>query len=125
MFNNILRWLSKLLGIVLVSPNRSGAGIVIPRQPQQTTTPILSSAVGVADPKQRKRVGYYATVEEEERIRAGFIAARNNGGSYRSFSEFQLKAILELVGQIEHDLNGGRQFAGAPARSLSPGRPLE
>lgn len=73
----------------------------------------------------RTKMGYYAPPEDSERIRAAFIAARNAGRPWRSFSDFQLEAILEKVTQLEAELNGGRMFEGAPAHTLSPGRPLE
>ena len=70
-------------------------------------------------------MGYYAAPEDSERIRAAFIAARNAGRPVRSLSDFQLEAILDQVVQLEAELNGGRPFEGAPARTLSPGRPME
>ncbi|CAB0764196.1 hypothetical protein I4J10_06300 [Corynebacterium diphtheriae bv. mitis] len=90
-----------------------------PAAPKRTVTAASSK------PGTRTKMGYYAAPEDSERIRAAFIAARNAGRPYRSLSDFQLEAILEKVVQLETELNGGRPFEGAPAHSLSPGRPME
>lgn len=90
-----------------------------PAAPKRTVTAASSK------PGTRTKMGYYAAPEDSERIRAAFIAARNAGRPYRSLSDFQLEAILDKVVQLEAELNGGRPFEGAPAHSLSPGRPME
>lgn len=73
----------------------------------------------------RAKLSYYPTLEENERIRAAFIAGRNAGKPWRSFSEFQRETILERVVQLEAELNDGRPFEGVPAHTLSIGRPLD
>lgn len=98
--------------------------------PPATAPPAPATAVRAAPTRSAKagtraKMGYYAVPEESERIRAAFIAARNAGRPWRTLSDFQLEAILEKVAQLETELNGGRPFEGAPAHSLSPGRPLE
>lgn len=72
----------------------------------------------------RTKMGYYASAEEAEQIRAAFLAARAAGKPWRSLSDFQLCAIRERVTQLEIELNSGRPFKGAPAGTLPPGRPL-
>lgn len=81
--------------------------------------------VAAAKAGTRKKIGYYGTQEDDTRIRAAFIAARNAGKHWRTLSDFQLEAVLVQVAQVEAELNGGRPFEGAPAHTLSPGRPLE
>lgn len=81
--------------------------------------------VAAAKAGTRKKIGYYGTQEDDARIRAAFIAARNAGQHWRTLSDFQLEAVLAQVAQVEAELNGGRPFEGAPAHTLSPGRPLE
>lgn len=75
--------------------------------------------------KVRTKLSYYPTLEESERTRAAFVAGRNSGKPWRSFSDFQRVTMLERVVQLEAELNGGRPFAGMSARTLSPGRPLD
>lgn len=91
-------------------------------QPAPAAAPATTAK---SKPGTRTKMGYYAAPEDSERIRAAFIAARNAGRPYRSLSDFQLEAILETVVQLEAELNSGRPFEGAPAHSLSPGRPME
>lgn len=98
------------------APERTAAA---PAAPKRTV------AAASSKPGTRTKMGYYAAPEDSERIRAAFIAARNAGRPYRSLSDFQLEAILDKVVQLEAELNGGRPFEGAPAHSLSPGRPME
>lgn len=98
------------------APERTAAA---PAAPKRTV------AAASSKPGTRTKMGYYAAPEDSERIRAAFIAARNAGRPYRSLSDFQLEAILDQVVQLEAELNGGRPFEGAPAHSLSPGRPME
>ena len=74
---------------------------------------------------ERIELSYYPTLEESERIRAAFIAGRNAGKPWRSFSDFQRQTMLEKVAQLEAELNGGRPFEGVPTNILSPGRPLD
>lgn len=87
--------------------------------------PTRTATAASSKPGTRAKMGYYAVPEDSERIRAAFIAARNAGRPVRSLSDFQLDAILEKVAQLEAEMNGGRPFEGAPARTLPPGRPLE
>ena len=98
------------------APERTAAA---PAAPKRTV------AAASSKPGTRTKMGYYAAPEDSERIRAAFIAARNAGRPYRSLSDFQLEAILDQVVRLEAELNGGRPFEGAPAHSLSPGRPME
>lgn len=101
------------------APERTAPAAAAPAAPKRTV------AAASSKPGTRTKMGYYAAPEDSERIRAAFIAARNAGRPYRSLSDFQLEAILDKVVQLEAELNGGRPFEGAPAHSLSPGRPME
>ncbi|WP_197055671.1 ParB family protein [Microbacterium sp. ZOR0019] len=101
------------------APERTAPAAAAPAAPKRT------AAAASSKPGTRTKMGYYAAPEDSERIRAAFIAARNAGRPYRSLSDFQLEAILDKVMQLEAELNGGRPFEGAPAHSLSPGRPME
>ena len=101
------------------APESAAPAAAAPAAPERTVTAASSK------PGTRTKMGYYAAPEDSERIRAAFIAARNAGRPYRSLSDFQLEAILDKVVQLEAELNGGRPFEGAPAHSLSPGRPME
>lgn len=73
----------------------------------------------------RTKLSYYPTLKESERIRAAFIAGRNAGKPWRSFSDFQRETMLAKVAQLETELNGGLPFEGVPVNILSPGRPLD
>lgn len=112
-----------------MSPVAPTSGRVETAQPAPERTapaaPKRTVAAASSKPGTRTKMGYYAAPEDSERIRAAFIAARNAGRPYRSLSDFQLEAILDKVVQLEAELNGGRPFEGAPAHSLSPGRPME
>lgn len=101
------------------APESAAPATVAPAAPQR------SSAAASSKPGTRRKMGYYAAPEDSDRIRAAFIAARNAGRPWRSLSDFQLEAILEQVVRLEAELNGGKPFEGAPAYSLSPGRPME
>ena len=120
---------SQLSGLSPVAPT---SGRVEPEKPApERTAPAAPAApkrtvtAASSKPGTRTKMGYYAAPEDSERIRAAFIAARNAGRPYRSLSDFQLEAILDQVVRLEAELNGGRPFEGAPAHSLSPGRPME
>lgn len=122
---------SQLSGLSPVAPT---SGRVEPEKPAPesaapaaaaSAAPQRSSAAASSKPGTRTKMGYYAAPEDSERIRAAFIAARNAGRPWRSLSDFQLEAILDRVVQLEAELNGGKPFEGAPAHSLSPGRPME
>lgn len=93
------------------------------RQTESHTVPVQRDRTPSSTPT-KKRVGYYATVSQEERIREAFVAARAAGYQWRSLSDFQLSAVLDLVEKVETALNDGQPFAGLPARSLSPGKPI-
>ncbi|MEF3323280.1 ParB family protein [Dietzia sp. NPDC055340] len=101
------------------APESAAPAAAAPAAPKRTV------AAASSKPGTRTKMGYYAAPEDSERIRAAFIAARNAGRPYRSLSDFQLEAILDQVVRLEAELNGGRPFEGAPAHSLSPGRPME
>lgn len=101
------------------APEGTASAAAAPAAPKRTVTAASSK------PGTRTKMGYYAAPEDSERIRAAFIAARNAGRPYRSLSDFQLEAILDKVVQLEAELNGGKPFEGAPAHTLSPGRPME
>ena len=100
-----------------------------PEQPaaeKPATTPAAPPKVAAAAKTgTRKKIGYYGTQDDDARIRAAFIAARNAGKRWRTLSDFQLDAVLAQVAEVEAELNGGRPFEGAPAHTLSPGRPME
>lgn len=117
---------SQLGGLSPVAP-MSGRVETAQPAPERTApaAPKRTVAAASSKPGTRTKMGYYAAPEDSERIRAAFIAARNAGRPYRSLSDFQLEAILDKVVQLEAELNGGRPFEGAPAHSLSPGRPME
>lgn len=121
---------SQLSGLSPVAPT---SGRVEPEKPAPESAapaaaapaaPQRSSAAASSKPGTRTKMGYYAAPEDSERIRAAFIAARNAGRPWRSLSDFQLEAILDQVVRLEAELNGGKPFEGAPAHSLSPGRPM-
>lgn len=121
---------SQLGGLSPVAPTSGRAETEQPAPqpaPPQTAAQPARTAAPAATPKagSRGKMGYYAAPEDSERIRAAFIAARNAGKPTRSLSDFQLEAILEKVTRLEAELNGGRPFEGAPAHTLSPGRPME
>ena len=113
---------SQLSGLSPVTPT---SGHIEAEQPAPAAAPKRTVTAASSKPGTRTKMGYYAAPEDSERIRAAFIAARNAGRPYRSLSDFQLEAIIEKVVQLEAELNGGRPFEGAPAHSLSPGRPME
>lgn len=121
---------SQLGGLSPVAPTSGRAETeqpAPPPAPPQTVSQPARTAAPAATPKagSRAKMGYYAAPEDSERIRAAFIAARNAGKPWRSLSDFQLETMLEKVTQLEAELNGGRPFEGAPAHTLSPGRPME
>ncbi|MFZ4843977.1 hypothetical protein [Mycetocola saprophilus] len=73
----------------------------------------------------RTKLNYYATLEDSERIRAAFMAGRNAGKPWRSFSDFQRDTMIEKVLELEAELNDGLPFDGVSAHTLSPGRPMD
>lgn len=72
----------------------------------------------------KKKLSYYSTTEDGDRIRAAFLAGRDRYG-WRSFTDFQLSTILERVVQLEAELNGGTPFTPVPPKAGPLGRPLD
>lgn len=111
----------------------SGLSPVAPARPEPTAQPPQAarpprSAVVPAETGEsaaaKKKLSYYATTEDDGRIRAAFLAGRDRYG-WRSFTDFQLSTILERVEQLEAELNGGAPFAPVPPKAGPLGRPLD
>lgn len=103
---------------------------VVPPETPPAPTPAVVEAQPVVNPAASKkaertgRLNYYVDKDEQGRIRAAYYAGRDKHG-WRSFSDMQREAVMRLVEQLEHDVNGGRPFEGLSAGSIPAGRPLE
>lgn len=70
------------------------------------------------------KMNYYAPVEDAGRIRAAFFAGRDEAG-WRSLTDFQVDAMMQLVERLEARHNRGLPFEGLGPGSIPAGRPLE
>lgn len=68
------------------------------------------------------KIAYYATQEENGRIRAAFLAGSARYG-WRSMTEFQIETLMARVEELEAELNGGKPFDVVPPGHARRGRP--
>lgn len=116
--NRPTRRKSQLGNLTPLNPNRPQTATATPKAP-----PTVRPEESTTAPR-RTKTAYYATREENERIRAAFMAGRDKYG-WRSFTEFQLRTMLERVVELERELNDGEPFDGVPAGEAQRGRPLD
>lgn len=90
---------------------------------QLTAAPIQNGGEAAPKPK-RTKMNYYASTDQDGRIRAAYYAGRDRYG-WRSMTDMQLAAVMDRVVELEREFNGGQEFEPMPPGTGPVGRPLE
>ena len=99
------------------------AAEVAPRRPAARIAPSTSGGGEPGKPT-RTKMNYYASTNQDGRIRAAFYAGRDRYG-WRNMTDMQLQGVMGLVEELEKQLNGGEEFEPMPPGTGPVGRPLE
>ncbi len=94
-----------------------------PLRPAARVAPSTSGG-GESGKPTRTKMNYYASANQDGRIRAAFYAGRDRYG-WRNMTDMQLQGVMGLVEELEKQLNGGAEFEPMPPGTGPVGRPLE